>query len=659
MPAGFQPDAFQNTGFQTQSGFVAAAAMGAIADETATATRARNAAAALAELDAIAGTPLAQRYALAPGLAVADAITAPGRGTLRGAQSLASILGQIGASPQVGVVARTAFGQSASYAITPVRMARGAAALHSARTNLTSLGRQTLRSAMTLSGAVRWLSYGGLAFQTGAFQSNAFQVVVTERVNAKPTALLQALEGLVQTSLLGARQQVAFISQVNLVPTFGVHAFLSAVLGARAGHAGAARAGRLAETTFGITDEFFYHQILDAGGTLPVRVGITPFAIVPAAFQTNAFQTGAFQADPSAFYPRADDRAVRTIGESAGLAPSERSTRPATASALSTREGASGFGLRIVHASVDIGGTIHRFAYHSHTLIAAALGHIVASGAFSPTSASGNRTARAAALRGQVATAGSARSTRPAQGALAERAAAAGAGQRTTAATAAEITTQETFAATAGRATARPQAETGVVTQAAPGPPRVTARPVGTLSGQAGLTSAPSLVLRVARAVAVVMALSGRGIRATSDAAALGARHTASGEGLRTTRSSAILDGPLLGQEVGPVRVTAHPVGPIGLDAKIPATTTSLAAVAAQHLVARLAIPSAVRLGRFAVGSVIRAALAIAGLFNPQLIDHGRGVTLKNDHVRLRSLFRGTPRQRGLRNARPRDRSLP
>jgi hypothetical protein len=209
------------------------------------------------------------------------------------------------------------------------------------------------------------------------------------------------------------------------------------------------------------------------------------------------------------------------------------------------------------------------------------------------------------------------------------------------------------------RTNQRPAAVSDAQVELTPRAIRVAARPAAELAGETAIAlSVTRLALSASRIILLAAQLRGVGNRATSDSASLGQRQAISSPGNLVSRPSAEVGGVALEQLVGPERVNARPVGPIGIDARIPATSTSLAAVATQALVAKLATPSIVRLGRFAAASVMRAALRVAGIFNPQLVDLGRGVTLMSDHDRLRSIMRSAPRVRGLRNDRDRNRSL-
>jgi|GEM_PF-5215827 len=658
MPAGFRPAAFQNTGFQTQSGFVAAAAMGALVGETASAKKTNLAAAPIAEK---AGVSSPGRITLrsASSHGVTGGLSSPGNLTFRaGIPALAGRFAHVTASHQIGVQAATRFSEIDGLTVAPVRAARVATIAYGARSGLAAPGRHTARSTASLNGRVRWLTYGGLGFQTGAFQGNAFQVVITERVTARPAASIQSRDGFSHTSRVTERPAAGFGAALRITASFGGHFFLAGALGARASHAGTGKSGRRALSTLGVLDTEISRYRSDGSGTatFAARAGLIPTSTGTAfrqGFQVNAFEQTIDNA------PRAHEFGrPPTVASTINAASVSRVAKKAAPPSFATREANSPSGAVTRQAGAALGATQEAFRFRSLLQIFTGQGLFGVRGGASTTARNAG-TARAAIGRASPGISGTGRLGVALTRALGAAVSAAGVGSRFVAASAQVLGARGTAAGSA-RTNQRPAAHADARVALLPQTIRVGAKPAGQLAAKAAI--APSfarVALSASRVILLTAQLRGVGNRTTSDSASLGERNKVASPGRITTRPSVAVGAVALGKTVGPVRVNARPVGPIGANARIPANNTRLAAVARQAIIAKLATPSIVRLGRFAAASIMRAALKVAGLFNPQLIDQGRGVTLKNDHERLRSLLRSGPRQRGLHNSRPRNRSVP
>jgi hypothetical protein len=582
--------------------------------------------------------------------------------TLSAAASFASIEGLISESRQVGLrAAAFAFADRGGISVPTVRVGGKATGIPAVAPAVAGSGKNANRgSASALASSAVLITTSRKPFQVGAFQTDAFQGFLTERVTARAAAAnIASQEGVSVTARMGRKAALSFGQSSGHTFTALTTRRVTRSIGASLAHGGSAKAVRRAALTFAVTEDEINRYRSDGTGsaTFPFRAGLTSTSIGTAfkeGFQANAFEQ---TVDNPA---RAHMLAPLTIGAvQSATAQAKKSTRASPpAFGAATTEAPTTV---VTHqAGASFGSTAETFRLRSLIQIYTGLGFLAVKAALANAVGRNAATARGSTRAAAGSVAGNGSAAVAITRTMVAVASLAGRGREVVTALAGILGIRGALPSGSAATVQRPAATQATAADAAPTIVRVAAKPAACLTGRA--EASPTLVrlaLSTALAIALRAALSGVGRRATSDAAALGETNSAAATGHRTTYGQATLTGAQFDHLPGTIRVIARPVGPVAVRATIPANSNRVAGVAAQALTAKFATPAIVRLGRFALSSALRAALAVAGLFNPQLVDLGQGATLKNDHARLRALLRGAPRQRGLRNAKPRNRSLP
>jgi hypothetical protein len=510
-------------------------------------------------------------------------------------------LGAVGAlsafSPLIGVEAKApTIGAVLGETATAIRIGGRAAGVPGARGGATSAARVGKGAAGTIAGQGGWLTYGGLGFQLAAFQSNAFQVRITERVNARPAALLQETDTLSGAPRVARQAAAITIAQRATVSAAFIGVSRAAMsIGARGGMTGIGKSGRLAQAALGVRDDEISRFRSDAsdGAILALRTSLISTSTgigFKEGFQPNAFEQTVDNV------PRAHMFAVRTVGaQESQSGIGKIATAPVTPP-FASRENYRPVNVAQVLSGVTLNTTQESFRLTKLVQLFVADGRVGIRASRSVGSRIGAG-ARSNIGQARGAASASARVAIALTRAIGATARVTGFGLRFVTAAAQTLAARVATSALE-LSNQRPAASSSASASLAPATVRVTARPLAALTERSSFAATTvSQALSAARIIAMAAQLRGVGTRATSDSASFGQHNAVSSPGNMVARPAAAIGDILAGKTIGPVRVNARPIGVVTADAKIPATTTRLAAVADQALTAKLATPSIVRMG--------------------------------------------------------------